>query len=88
MAAALSAINGVARALRVRCATIVVCTPSTAEQAHRSPRELPSRTLDLPARKTWLPAIKSNLRVTLELAAAVSAFELSDDAEPAPVFRA
>jgi hypothetical protein len=44
--------------------------------------------LDLPVQKKWLPAIKANLRVTLQHAATVAAFELPDDAEPAPVFRA
>ena len=47
-----------------------------------------ARVLDLPAQKAWLPAIKANLRVTLQHAAAVTEFELPDDAEPAPVFRA
>jgi len=44
--------------------------------------------LDLPAKPAWLPAIKANLAVTLRHAAAVAAFDLPDDAEPAPVFRA
>ena len=47
-----------------------------------------ARALDLPAEKAWLPAIKANLRVTLQLAKTVNEFELPDDAEPAPVFRA
>jgi hypothetical protein len=46
------------------------------------------RTLDLPAKKAWLPAIKANLSVTLKHAATVATFELPDEAEPAPVFRA
>jgi hypothetical protein len=45
-------------------------------------------TLNLPAEKAWLPAIKANLRVTLQFGKMVSDFELPDDAEPAPVFRA
>jgi hypothetical protein len=44
--------------------------------------------LDLPAEKSWLPAIKANLRVILQHADSVAAFDLPDDAEPAPVFRA
>jgi hypothetical protein len=36
--------------------------------------------------KTWLPAIRANLQVTLRLGAFVTAFALDDDAEPAPVF--
>ena len=47
-----------------------------------------AKALDLPTRKAWLPAIKANLKVTLQLASVVAAFELPDDAEPAPVFRA
>ena len=47
-----------------------------------------AKTLELPAKKAWLAAIKINLRVTLAHAAAVAEFELPDDAEPAPVFRA
>jgi hypothetical protein len=47
-----------------------------------------AKALDLPTRKAWLPAIKANLKVTLQLASVVTAFELPDDAEPAPVFRA
>ncbi len=47
-----------------------------------------ARTLNLPAKKSWMPAIKANLRVTLQLAATVAEFKLLDDAEPAPVFRA
>lgn len=36
----------------------------------------------------WMPAILSNLRVTLNHAALVAGFALPDEAEPAPVFRA
>ena len=36
----------------------------------------------------WLPAIRTNLRVTFQHAATVSEFKLPDDAEPAPVFKA
>ncbi len=47
-----------------------------------------ARTLNLPVKKPWVPAIKANLRITLQHAAQVAEFELPDDAEPAPVFRA
>lgn len=47
-----------------------------------------AKALDLPAERRWLPAIKANLRVTLQHAATVAEFTLPDDAEPAPVFRA
>ena len=44
--------------------------------------------LALPIEPAWKPAIKTNLQVTLRLAAMVSEFELPDEAEPAPVFEA
>jgi hypothetical protein len=47
-----------------------------------------ARALDLPGQKSWLPAIKANLRVTLQHAATVAAFDLPESAEPAPVFKA
>jgi hypothetical protein len=47
-----------------------------------------ARALDLPAEPKWLPAIRANLRVTLQHGALVAEFELPDEAEPAPVFRA
>ena len=42
----------------------------------------------VPTQKAWLPAIKANLRVTLQHAKTVSDFKLPDTAEPAPVFKA
>jgi Protein of unknown function (DUF4089) len=47
-----------------------------------------ARALDLPIEPDWLPAIKANLAVTLRLGALVQEFDLPDEAEPAPVFRA
>jgi hypothetical protein len=47
-----------------------------------------ARALGLPAQPKWLPAIRTNLRVTLGQAALVAEFSLPDDAEPAPVFKA
>jgi Protein of unknown function (DUF4089) len=44
--------------------------------------------LNLPVEAAWKPAIKANLAVTLRLAALVEAFDLPDEAAPAPVFRA
>ncbi len=44
--------------------------------------------LDLPTQKAWLPAIKANLKVTLQHAQVVGDFKLPDAAEPAPVFKA
>ncbi len=40
----------------------------------------------LPIEPAWKPAVRSNLEVTLRLAAAVADFPLPDEAEPAPVF--
>lgn len=47
-----------------------------------------ARVLDLPIEPAWMPAIKANLAVTLKLGALVEEFDLPDEAEPAPVFRA
>jgi RNAse (barnase) inhibitor barstar len=45
-------------------------------------------TLGLPIEPEWKPGIRANLQVTLRLAQMVAEFELSDEAEPAPVFEA
>jgi hypothetical protein len=47
-----------------------------------------ARALALPVDPAWYPAVRSNLAVTWRLADLVAEFELPDDAEPAPVFRA
>ena len=47
-----------------------------------------ARALDLRIDKTWMPAVRGHLQVTLRLGALVATFALSDDAEPAPVFKA
>jgi hypothetical protein len=47
-----------------------------------------ARMLGLPMKKDWLPAVRANLEVTLKHAALVAEFEMSDDAEPAPIFTA
>jgi Protein of unknown function (DUF4089) len=44
--------------------------------------------LDLKIEPAWKGAIKTNLEVTLALAALFADFPLPDDAEPAPVFSA
>ena len=44
--------------------------------------------LGLRVEKSWMRAVRTNLRVTLDQAAAVAEFPLPDDAEPAPVFQA
>ena len=44
--------------------------------------------LDLRIASAWLPAVRENLRAILYLGATVSKFQLPDDVEPAPVFRA
>jgi hypothetical protein len=45
-----------------------------------------ARALALPLERSWRSGIKSNLAVTLRLAALFADFPLPDDAEPAPVF--
>jgi len=44
--------------------------------------------LALPIEPEWKPGIRSNLQVTLRLAAMVAELELPDEAEPASVFEA
>jgi len=44
--------------------------------------------LDLELEPAWKGAVKTNLEVTLALAALFADFPLPDDAEPAPVFSA
>lgn len=45
-------------------------------------------TLDLPLEPAWRASVKGNLTVTLQHARLVDEFPLSDEAEPAAVFRA
>jgi hypothetical protein len=47
-----------------------------------------ARALDLTIEKTWLPAVRANLEVTLRHGRLVGDFALPDDAEPAPMFKA
>jgi hypothetical protein len=47
-----------------------------------------ARALKLPLDPAWKPSVKANLDVTLKHAALVADFELPDDAEPAPIFKA
>ena len=44
--------------------------------------------LALPIDPAWRPAVRTHLEITLRFARIVEEFELPDDAEPAPVFRA
>lgn len=44
--------------------------------------------LGLTIDKSWMPAVRSHLEVTLRHGASVTAFALPDEAEPAPVFKA
>lgn len=44
--------------------------------------------LAIPIQPEWKSEIRANLAVTFRLAALVGDKELSDDAEPAPVFKA
>ena len=45
-------------------------------------------TLGLTIDPAWRPAVRTHLEVTLQQAELVEEFDLPDDAEPAPVFRA
>ena len=47
-----------------------------------------ARALDLTIAREWMPAVKANLDVTLTYARTVMEFELPDETEPAPVFKA
>ncbi len=44
--------------------------------------------LALPLEPGWKPAVRAHLEVTFRLARLVEEFELPDEAEPAPVFKA
>ena len=44
--------------------------------------------LELGIDKTWLPAVRSHLEVTLRHGALVASFPLPDEIDPAPVFEA
>ena len=47
-----------------------------------------AQALALPIDPAWQPAVRQHLEVTLTFARLVEEFDLPDDAEPAPVFRA
>jgi Protein of unknown function (DUF4089) len=47
-----------------------------------------AQALRLPIDPAWRPAVKINVQLLLKHAALVEEFLLSDDTEPAPVFRA
>jgi hypothetical protein len=44
--------------------------------------------LALPVDPAWRPAVRMHLEITLSLGKSIEDFDLPDDAEPAPVFRA
>jgi hypothetical protein len=44
--------------------------------------------LALTVESAWKPAVRANLQVIFAQAALVTAFDLPDDAEPAPIFKA
>jgi hypothetical protein len=50
--------------------------------------EIAAEALKIPLDDTWKPAVRTNLQIILQHAERVGAFRLSDDAEPAPVFKA
>ena len=47
-----------------------------------------ARALDLTIDKSWMPAVRTHLQVTLTHGTRVASFALADDAEPAAVFKA
>jgi hypothetical protein len=50
--------------------------------------EAAAKSLDLSLDPAWKPSIRNNLEVTFKLGRLVEDFPLSDDAEPAPVYKA
>jgi len=44
--------------------------------------------LDIPLEDAWMPAIRTNLAISLRIAGSFADFELPDESEPAPVFEA
>ena len=50
--------------------------------------ETSAKVLGVSLEPDWKPAIAANLEVIFKIAAAVDAFELPDEAEPAPIFEA
>jgi len=60
--------------------------PST--QALDALIEANAELLDLTIDPSWVPSIRQSLATTYRMALFVEAFELPDDAEPAPVFEA
>jgi 1-carboxybiuret hydrolase subunit AtzG-like protein len=47
-----------------------------------------AKALGLVIDRSWMPAVRTHFRVTLNHGAKVADFALADDAEPAPVFKA
>ena len=47
-----------------------------------------AQALALPLDPAWKPSVRGHLEVTLKLAKLVEDFDLPDEAEPAPVFKA
>jgi hypothetical protein len=67
----------------------------TAKRAKPTPRDplddfiaAGARSLGLTIDKSWMPAVRGHLEVTLRLGKLVAEFPLHDEAEPAPVFEA
>jgi Protein of unknown function (DUF4089) len=69
-------------------------TPSKSKSHQTKPDPLDdlivaaARALALTVEPAWKPAVRANLQVIFAQAALVTAFELPDDAEPAPIFKA
>ena len=77
---------------RRRARTRAIQAKASPKAAGRDPLDAfvnaAARVLDLKIETAWKPDVRAHLAVILRHAAAVSAFALSDDAEPAPVFQA
>ena len=77
---------------RPRTAKVLRKTAMPAKRPQRDPLDdfiiASARALDLKIDEAWMPAVCGNLAVTLRFAALVGAFDLPDDADPAPVFKA
>jgi len=64
---------------------------SPARRAHDATDALiaaSAQSLRLPIDPAWYPAVRSNIQLLLKHAALVEEFLLSEETEPAPVFRA
>ncbi len=83
-----SGLAGLARALPDQRGTSDVDIPMATKDPLDDFVTAAADALALPLHPAWKPAVRTHLEITLKHAALVEAFDLPDDAEPAPVFRA